>query len=148
MVTMVENALLDLVATIDRLKAENDQLLSELVERTDMLSQHQANSSAMRTELRVLRAESRLPVEEREFLMHAAHMLTLARKKYPTTEPLPHLLAVLSEETGEAARALTHNEGPERLRDELAQVVATCVRIAVERLHECPSKGPGWIHSL
>jgi len=104
---------------------------------SEQLTHVQTRCTEQELELRKHRAENKLagtPVGD--FLLEAAHMNEMALKKYPGTYPIEHMLCVLCEESGEAARAHCHQEGNEALRNELAQVAGVCARIVTECLGE------------
>jgi hypothetical protein len=103
----------------------------------DQLTHVQTRCTEQELELRKHRAENRLagtPVGD--FLLEAAHMNELALKTYPGPYSLEHMLCVLCEESGEAARAYCRQEGDEALRNELAQVAGVCARIVTECLKQ------------
>ena len=129
-----------LEARIGILCAEVSSSRAALRELHDALTNVQAVSTRQLRELRVHRALRPVNVvgdnPEGAFLAEAIHELALARAKYPGPEALDILLMVLAEETGETCRAHLHKEGSVKIRQEAAQVVATCVRLAVEGLRE------------
>lgn len=95
----------------------------------------QSRCTEQEEELRLHRRESRLTgTTEGKFFLDAAHANELGKKKYFGSYTLDHMLNVLCEETGEAARAHCHNEGRDALYAELAQVAGVCARIAAEQL--------------
>lgn len=130
----------ELEARIHMLAAEVLRLRQENGELTSSLTGVQAHSTRQLNELRVHRALQPVNVmgdnPEGAFLAEALHELALARAKYPGPETLETLLLVLCEESGETARAHLHKEGSARIREEAAQVVATCIRLVTEGLAE------------
>lgn len=126
--TELEDRIVFLLDQINRWIVENHQL-------TAQLTHVQTRCTEQELELRKHRAESKLagtPVGD--FLLEAAHHNELALKKYPGPYSLEHMLCVLCEESGEAARAHCHKEGPEAIRLELGQVAGVCARIVTECL--------------
>jgi hypothetical protein len=81
------------------------------------------------------RAEVQLETQEdRLFFAEASAELKRARAKFPGEEGRltdSDWLAVMVEEVGEAAHALTESESDERLREELVQVAAMAARWAL-----------------
>jgi hypothetical protein len=126
----LEERIMTLLAFVSRQLADEHQL-------NENLTHVQNRCTEQELELRQHRAESKLagtPVGD--FLLEAAHMNELALKKYPGPYSLEHMLCVLCEESGEAARAHCHQEGPEALRLELAQTAGVCARIVTECLNQ------------
>lgn len=66
---------------------------------------------------------------DREFLARVGAEVVFARRKFPNNA---HMLAALTEEVGELARALLEGEGKARIRAEAIQVACVALRIATE----------------
>lgn len=124
----LEDRIMTLLAHAGRRQSEVRQL-------NEQLTHVQTRCTEQELELRKHRAESKLArTPMGDFFLEAAHMNTLALAKYPGPYSLEHMLCVLCEESGEAARAHCHKEGPEAIRMELAQVAGVCARIVTECL--------------
>jgi hypothetical protein len=116
-----------LVATLLSERVQNKQLLEQL-------TSVQERCTAQEEELRLHRRQQALTGEEWCFLLDAAHANTIGKQKYPGPYSLEHMICVLAEESGAAARAHCHKEGNARILEEITQVAGVCLRIATECL--------------
>lgn len=121
------------VATLTNLLGEKTGVLKQT---TEQLTHVQKRCTEQEEELRLHRRQAALSGPEWCFLLDAAHANRIARTKYPGPYSLEHMICVLAEESGEAARAHCHQEGRVRILEELTQVAGVCLRIATECLGE------------
>jgi hypothetical protein len=119
-------------AALDR---ENARVCAEYKLLDESNTAFQIRGTELLDELRQLRVERQWAgTQEGRLLYEALNELRLARAKHPGPFTLDYMLAVLSEEVGEVARARTHDEGAKSMRLELAQVIGVCMRIYAEQL--------------
>lgn len=125
--SVLEHRITELLAYIRRQATEEKRAY-------DQLTHVQERCTEQELELRKHRAESKLagtPVGD--FLLEAAHELTLAQAKHSWVDKDRNFgFVALTEEVGEVAKAILDEEAIDSFRRECAQCVAVLCRLVTE----------------
>lgn len=124
------------MSLLEQLKTKRCDLLAEIDELTGTIEAHRASVAEKETTIDwidcLLADAEQAPAavaETAETLVELQAEVERARHKFPDNR---HLLAALTEEIGELARAYLDAEGPDRVRAEAIQVACVALRIAEE----------------